>query len=238
MSEKPCIYAEYVKPLCTCIDMGKSRIAKPCLALRFLLAGLAAVALGQQYPFLAIPGAPKGVRILFQDGKGRLWLGAAQQVVCFDGARFFSLADYGLPATVPSDIAEDSSGAIWIGADTGVYRFADGGVVRVRGGPAVSVVPAMPDIAIAAVLQTDRNARSRGPTSLVRIERSGGKWSSQAIMDLDSAGPLTRDRSGMILYPRPGRGWARFALRTCFTGAQARPSRSPCIRSPVSPAGL
>lgn len=187
--------------------MGKLRLANRCCALCFTLASFASIALGQQYPFLAVPGAPKGVTILFQDGKGRLWLGGAQQIVCFDGTRFFSLADYGLPAAVPKDIAEDPSGAIWIGADTGIYRFADGRVERVSNGPAVSVIPVTADIAIAAVLDAKHNAQFRGPISLVRLERISAKWSSQTLMDIDSAGPLTRDPSGMVLYPSPGKGW-------------------------------
>jgi ligand-binding sensor domain-containing protein/tRNA A-37 threonylcarbamoyl transferase component Bud32 len=192
--------------------MGKFRLANRCCALCLVLAGLGNLALGQQYPFLAVPGAPKGVTVLFQDSKGRLWLGGSQQVVCFDGARFFSLADYGMPPTVPNDIAEDSGGAIWIGADTGVYRFATGSVERVRGGSAVSVIPATPEVAIVAAGQPGRNTRSQGFVSLDRVERINGKWRSDHLINLDSAGPLTRDPTGMILYPRPGKGWGEIRM--------------------------
>jgi len=228
----------YVNPLYTYIDMGKLSLGDRCCALCFLLAAVGNVALSQQYPILAVPGAPKGVTILFQDGKGRLWLAGAQQIACFDGARFFSLADYGLPAAVPKDIAQDPSGAIWISADTGIYRFANGRVDRVGNGPAVSAIPVGADVAIAAVLNAGHNGQFRGPVSLVRIEHIDGKWSSQTLMDLDSAGPLTRDSSGTILYPVPGKGWGEIRLADLVRwhpGASVAVTEHPVPRFPGGP---
>ena len=85
------------------------------------------VALGQQYPFLSVPGSPKGITALFQESNGRLWLGGEQPAI-YDGARFFFLRDLGLPATAVHCITEDSSGAVWVGAESGLYRFASGKV--------------------------------------------------------------------------------------------------------------
>jgi ligand-binding sensor domain-containing protein len=116
----------------------------------WLLVGASSPAFGQQYPFLPVPGSPKGVTNLFQDSRGRIWL-AGPQLSCFDGARFFSLADYGLPPGITYDVSEDPSGAIWIGAETGVYRFADGRVEAIAEGVAVSVIAAAPDAAVAAI---------------------------------------------------------------------------------------
>jgi len=82
------------------------------------VAGAAPAALCQQYPFLAVPRSPKSVTTLFQDSRGRLWLGGPRSA-CFDGTRFFFLGDYGLPSGESYDFSEDPSGAIWIGAETG-----------------------------------------------------------------------------------------------------------------------
>jgi hypothetical protein len=180
-----------------------------CIFVGWLLAGACSAALGQQYPFLPVPGSPKGVTNLFQDSRGRIWLGGAQ-LSCFDGTRFFSLADYGLPKVTTYDIAEDPSGAIWIGAETGVYRFANGRVEEITKGVAVSVIAATPDVAVAAVGPPGRGLPDNA--SLVRIERTGSIWSAHTIMSLDSAGPLTLDYGGQLLYPWPAHGWYELRL--------------------------
>src|SRR5262249_54004622 len=90
-----------------------------------MLAGMLSSVCGQQYPFLPVRDSPKSVKTLFQDSRGRLWLGG-DQVACFDGARFFHLSDYGMPPANTFDIAEDPDHAIWIATDTGVFRFGDG----------------------------------------------------------------------------------------------------------------
>jgi ligand-binding sensor domain-containing protein len=52
-----------------------------------------------------------------------LWL-EGSEAACFDGTRFFLLRDYGLPPAEVLDFSEDSSGAVWIGAETGLRRAA------------------------------------------------------------------------------------------------------------------
>src|SRR5580700_3011960 len=91
----------------------------------WLLVGAGVEAPGQQYPFLNIAGSPQDVTAMFQDSRGRLWLGGAE-ATCFDGSHFFPLRDYGLPPGPTYDITEDPSGVIWLAAETGVYRFVGG----------------------------------------------------------------------------------------------------------------
>src|ERR1035441_1686327 len=174
-----------------------------------MLVGLPWPAFGQQYPILPVPGSPKSVRTLFQDSRGRLWLGG-DQVSCFDGTRFFFLRDYGLPPAIVYSIAEDPGGAIWIGAETGVYRFAKGRVERIAQGVATSVIAATPDLAVAAVGPPGRGIADRA--SLVRMQRAGGGWKTETVVDLDSPGPLTLDPGGLLLYPWPGQGWMEVRL--------------------------
>jgi tRNA A-37 threonylcarbamoyl transferase component Bud32/ligand-binding sensor domain-containing protein len=180
-----------------------------CIVVWCLLAGAGSLAFGQQYPFLPVAGSPKGVTNLFQDSRGRIWLGGAQ-LACFDGARFFALADYGLPQVTTYDISEDPSGAIWIGAETGVYRFADGRVEEITKGVAVSVIAATPDIAVAAVGPLGRGLPDIA--SLVRIERRRSMWSANTVMSLDSPGPVTLDHGGQLVYPWPAHGWYELRL--------------------------
>jgi ligand-binding sensor domain-containing protein/tRNA A-37 threonylcarbamoyl transferase component Bud32 len=181
-----------------------------CVLVAWLLLGAGSVAFGQQYPFILIPGSPKAVKTLFQDSRGRLWLGGSQ-VACFDGSRFFFLRDYGLPAAESYDITEDSSGAIWIGAETGVYRFASGRVEEISKGVAVSVIAAAPDVVIAAVGPLGQGTPAT--VSLVRIQRTGNSWKSETITSLDSPGRVTLDHSGNLLYPWPEKGWNEMRLQ-------------------------
>jgi tRNA A-37 threonylcarbamoyl transferase component Bud32 len=167
-------------------------------------------AFGQQYPFLPVAGSPKGVANLFQDSRGRIWLGGAQ-LSCFDGSRFFSLADYGFPPATTYDISEDPSGAIWIGGETGVYRFANGRVEEIAKGIAVSVIAARPDVVIALVGPPERGTPMVS-ADLIRLRQIHGEWVKETVMALDSGGPLTRDDAGMLLYPRRGAGWAELPL--------------------------
>src|SRR5580698_5433988 len=133
---------------------------------------LGSTAFGQQYPFLPVAGSPKSVRALFQDSRGRLWLGG-KQPSCFDGTRFFPLHDYGLPLAEVYEFSEDTQGAIWIGAETGVYRFANGHMEEVAKGAAVSVV-AGGSMVIAAMGPPGVGLPTN--TTLFRIRRSGERW--------------------------------------------------------------
>ncbi|MGO4879196.1 MAG: hypothetical protein ACLP59_00060 [Bryobacteraceae bacterium] len=97
-------------------------------------------------------------------------------------------------------------------AETGVYRFADGRVEQIAQGIAVSVIAASPEVAIAAVGPPGRGV----PiviSSLVRMQRIGGTWKSETVMDLRSPGPLTLDHTGQILYPWLEKGWHALRLK-------------------------
>jgi tRNA A-37 threonylcarbamoyl transferase component Bud32/ligand-binding sensor domain-containing protein len=174
-----------------------------------LLAGTSVQAFGQQYPFLPVPGGPDGANVLFQDSKGRLWVGG-NELACFDGSRFFFLRDYGLPKTEVHAVAEDSGGAIWLAAQAGVFRFERGKIEEVSQGTADSVVIATPQIAV-ALLETDK-PESLTRTSLVRIERRSGTWQSETVMGSETRGPLTVDKWGMVMWPWPYKGWQEVRL--------------------------
>jgi len=174
-----------------------------------LLVGVGRKAFAQQYAFLPVAGSPRIVKSLFQDARGRLWLGGPQPA-WFDGARFFLLQEYGFPPAEAFDFSEGTSGAIWIGAETGVYRFSNGRAEQVATGVAVSVIAVATDMALAAIGPFGQGLP--GNASLFRIQRTGDRWKTEAVMSLGSSGPITRDSSGMILYPLPGEGWAEVRL--------------------------
>jgi tRNA A-37 threonylcarbamoyl transferase component Bud32/ligand-binding sensor domain-containing protein len=159
-------------------------------------------ALGQQYPFLPVAGSTKIVKTLFQDSRGRLWLGGPQPA-CFDGTRFFALRDYGFPQAEAYDFSEDPGGGIWIGAETGVYRFANGSVEQIGKGEAASVIALTANIAVAALGRPGLPA-----TALLRFQRTGDEWKAETVTTLDARGTLTLDSSGSLLYPGPGRAWS------------------------------
>jgi len=175
-------------------------------AAAWLLLCAAPALFGQQYPFLPVPGAPKNVRTLFQDSLGRLWVGG-DQLACFDGTRLFSLADYGFPSGPAYSIAEDTSGVIWIGADTGLYRFANGHTEAVSSGVFVRVAAPTPDVIVAAMGPAGKGVPV--DATLVKISRAGKQWKTEPIVDLEGTGLFEPDRTGHFLYPYPG-GWKEF----------------------------
>src|ERR1700735_3459110 len=156
--------------------MNRLSCGAACILTWWLLSGAGSQSFGQQYPFLSVPGAPKNVRTLFQDSRGRLWMGG-DDLACFDGTRVFFLRDYGFPPAATYDISEDSSGAIWIGAETGVYRFANGHVVEIAKGVAVSVIAASADLAVAAMGPPGRGIPSSA--FLGRMSRTGDTWRTE-----------------------------------------------------------
>ena len=175
------------------------------LAAAIVLPGVSA----QQFPFLRVPGSPKSVRFLFEDSRSRIWT-SGEDLACFDGSRFFFLRDYGFPGGDTLDVAEDSSGAIWIGGEQGVYRWASGHLERTAAGVALSIIPISPEMAVAAVGPAGRGAPQN--ITLLRIRRSGGRWLAERVLDLESPGRVTRDASGMLLAPWPGRGFHEIRL--------------------------
>jgi hypothetical protein len=180
-----------------------------CAIVLGLLASESSTAFGQQYPFLPVAGSPKGSNGMFQDSRGRLWL-AGQEPAWFDGTRFFSLRDYGFPAGAANNFSEDPSGAIWIAAETGVYRFANGKIDELGKGFAVSVITSTADLAV-AVMGPVGQGWPRVAT-LFRIARAAGQWKTESVMGLDSPGPLTLDSNGMLLYAVPGKGWSEIRM--------------------------
>ena len=198
---------------CICMSTMKRPVALHKRANRaavWILCASGMQALGQQYPFLPVEGSPKGVKSLFQDSRGRLWLGGAE-TAWFDGTRFFFLRDFGSPVAQSDSFSEDSAGGIWIGAETGVYRFAAGRLEKLNEGAAVSVIANSPDSAVAAIGPLGGSAPANA--SLFRIRQVQGEWKSERVVSLDSRGPMTLDSTGMILYPRPGKGWGEIRLK-------------------------
>jgi tRNA A-37 threonylcarbamoyl transferase component Bud32 len=218
--------------LYACIEMSRPLRAAACILVWWLWAGAGSRACAQQYPFLPAAGSPKSVHHLFQDSLGRLWLGGLEPA-CFDGSRFFFLRDYGLPPAQTYDFSEDASGAVWIGAETGAYRFANGRVEEIAKGVAASVIAAGPNAAVAAMGPLGRGMPNNA--TLVRFERSGDAWKTAAVMSLGSPGPLNLDPSGMLLFPLPGKGWGELRLADVVRwrpGGQVRVIQHPVPRFP------
>jgi tRNA A-37 threonylcarbamoyl transferase component Bud32 len=190
--------------LYTYIEMNGFSRGAAGIFVSWLLAGGCSRAFGQQYPFLPVPGSPGGVTNLFQDSRGRLWLGG-DQLACFDGTHVFFLREYGFPRAETFGIAEDPSGAIWIAAETGVYRFADGRIEEIVKGSATSVIAVSPDFAVANMILPAQKAGSAA--SLARIRRDGSRWNAEAVMPLGYNAKLRRDPSGSILFSVPELGW-------------------------------
>ncbi|HXG46634.1 MAG TPA: two-component regulator propeller domain-containing protein, partial [Methylomirabilota bacterium] len=76
----------------------------------------------------AAPVANRDVSVLFEDRRGRLWVGTQAGLVCWDGHewRVFTTQD-GLSSDDVRAIAEDKAGNLWIGTrGGGLMRFSQG----------------------------------------------------------------------------------------------------------------
>ena len=96
---------------------------------------------GQEYPFVTVtkPGDPASLETLFQDSKGRIWVGGGSGAAVYDGAHFFSMRDFGMRDGPPADkearaFAEDDEAGVWICSFGGIYRFKNGELRLLRTG--------------------------------------------------------------------------------------------------------
>ncbi len=135
---------------------------------------------------------------------------AGEDLACFDGARVFYLHDYGFPPGDTYQVSEDASGGIWIGGETGIYRFAKGRFEQVDHEVAANIIPVSPTLVVAAVGPAGKGLPQSA--TLVRIRKIGNAWKRDTLMNLESPGAFTLDSSGMLLYPWPSKGWNEIRL--------------------------
>lgn len=177
----------------------------------------AAAACAQQFPFVQVPGAPHGIYTLMQDSRSAIWLGTIDDVLRFDGERFYSLRAYGFPMETPNSFAEDSDGGIWIatqGTDAnggtkhgGLYRYQAGKVAKVFDGDVLTIAAFAQGVLVASV-GTEVNGR---PTygDLYLFRKSGSEWTVRRLLE-KRASHLTLDHQGNLLFPCP-EGWCEVA---------------------------
>ena len=72
-------------------------------------------------------GLPGGIRCMFQDHQGYLWLGTTAGLCRYDGVEFltYTVAD-GLAANIVTAICEDREGRLWFGTEGGGVSCFDG----------------------------------------------------------------------------------------------------------------
>ncbi len=172
---------------------------------------------GQRYPILPVPGSPHGIYVIFQDHRSALWLGTIDDVVCFDGGRFYSLRQYGFPKETPNTFAEDSEGGIWIGTQGtdasggtgkgGIYRYQAGHVQKVFSGDGLTVASLASGVVLASVGTELNGGPSFGDLYLFR--GSGNAWAASLMLPRQ-VNHLTVDHQGDLLFPCPG-GWCEIA---------------------------
>jgi hypothetical protein len=189
------------------------------LRLVWILFLLAPVLPGQQYPFIPLPNSPRNIEHILQDKPGRLWMSTHDDVLCFDGARFFSLHQLGLPAAISWGLAEDTEGGILSASAEGVYRFFQGRLEHVLSGVGVQeAVGVAPGVLVAEVVKDLTIPIAK----LYRIRRVNGAWKAEQLGDWQSGGYLSRDNAGNILTTCPG-GWCEMAANLILNWNPQRP---------------
>jgi len=145
---------------------------------------LAAMAFGQQAPFLPVtgPNAPKSVNAIFQDSRGALWLGgsdgvSANTLTYFDGSRFVSPVK-NFPKVTINGFAEDSEGAIWMASDGGVYRLFHGILNQITATPSAGIAAIVNDMFLVPIASRGQD----GFMDLTRITNAHGRWVSETFL--------------------------------------------------------
>ena len=174
----------------------------------------------QRYPVLPVPNSPHGIYVMMQDSRSGIWLGTNDDVLLFDGTRFYPLRPYGFPAESPNSLAEDSSGGIWIatqgtdaagGTRTGnLYRYQGGQTQRIFGGDGLSIVSVAPGVLIGSFGTEGSGKTTYG--DLYRFREKGRSWIPELLAKV-TASHLTVDHAGNVLFPCPG-GWCEIDRRT------------------------
>ena len=172
----------------------------------------AAVAVAQQYAFVPVSNSPKTINRVFQDRGGRLWLGTLDDLVMFDGVRFYSLHDYGYPATPSREIAEDDEGGIWSASGLGVYRFHDGQVSQVFAGNSVNIAMLAPGVMLAAVNPPGDPKSGTPEYQLIRIRRESSGWTTELLPGPTVITGFALDKAGAALFVCAG-GWCELSRR-------------------------
>jgi hypothetical protein len=161
----------------------------------------ARVLFGQQYPFLLVPNSPKTAGALMEDSRGRLWVGATDDAVIFDGSRFYSLHEAGFPAVEVTSFAEDDEGGVWIGTEAGLYRFHAGRVAQISPGRTVNVAFLAPGVVVAAIHPSLANdAAADYLYQLFRIRREQELWKVDRLSNWIVNRTFTVDRNGTLLF--------------------------------------
>ena len=171
---------------------------------------VATALLGQQYPFVPVTNSPRNIERILQDKRGRLWMSTHDDVLCFDGTRFFSLREFGLPAVMTYGLAEDAEGGILSASERGVYRFIQGRLEHVVSGLFVrDIVAVAPGLLLAAVIA---NPGDSDHLPLYRIRAASGGWRAERLANWEGGDSLNRDNSGAILTVCPG-GWCELPAK-------------------------
>jgi len=194
-----------------CADIVVTMFCRRVLGLLPLAASAVIVqqcAVGQQYPFVPVANSPKNIERILQDRQGRLWMGTHNDVLCFDGSRFFSLRQLGLPAEGNYGLVEDAEGGILSASVSGLYRFMRGRLEHVVSGLFVrDIIVVAPGLLLAAV-----HPSPAVPTfQLYRIRAANDGWKADRLANWDG-GPLSRDKTGTILTACPG-GWCELPAK-------------------------
>lgn len=189
--------------------------------------------------YSTVDGVPGGnVSVIHEDRAGHLVVGTERGMALFDGQRFSSLSERGLPESGYVSIIEDNRGYVWLAAGIGLLRLSHGELDRVareRGSRIQYTLygaddglnghasrPGMPSSAVrddgsllfvtsaGLALVDPENLRERPTTGRVRIERIMADGQS-----IDTAGPFT-------LAPRTSRLQIDYSVLSLAGVAKAR----------------
>jgi hypothetical protein len=171
----------------------------------------------QHYPVLPVAGSPHGIFTMMQDSHSRIWMGTIDDVVCFDGVRFYSLRQYGFPKELPNSFAEDREGGLWIatqGTDAmggtehgGLYRYQSGHVEKLFNADGLSVVNVAPTTMLVSFGTEAQGHPTYG--DLYRFQKNGKTWIAERLL-VQHVHHMTLDAQGTTLFPCPG-GWCELA---------------------------
>lgn len=94
---------------------------------------------------------------MLQDRQGQVWMSTHDDVLCFDGLRFYSPKSLGLPPLLGAwTLAEDGTGGIVIGLVRGVHRYPGGRIEQLTDNERPPSVPGCSGICRYSARQQDQ----------------------------------------------------------------------------------
>jgi diguanylate cyclase (GGDEF)-like protein len=128
------------------------------------------------------------IRTLFLDSKSRLWIGATTGIYIYQHDQLQRLQQPGLNLQYAFGFYEDERGVVWVAADNGLYRIADGKAVM------IGLSRGLPSVPLLGVIGSDQDiwmCSNQGVIKLKRSELDAVAAGKKSMLGIHDSNPVT-----------------------------------------------